>query len=216
MNFIELYQQKYDELYETHNTNIEHSFKLPIQYVENTDINSIIKNDLEMPEIYKKLVGDSILLDNWTSYYTTNKRFLKDTQSHITSMPKIIIDNSIVDSYKKFKSETSFIEKYQYIGLKMVRKLNYSSTFLHGLGLYNLASPLISLFTPLLVLIVPFIILKMKGIPITISIYIEFLKGIIKKNSMYTIFTNFNNINFQQKISTLISVMFIFSKFIQI
>jgi hypothetical protein len=65
---------------------------------------------------------------------------------------------------------------YQYIGLKMLRHFNYSSSFLHGLGLYNLASPVISLLTPLLVLIVPFIILKMKGIPISISIYIEFLK----------------------------------------
>jgi energy-coupling factor transporter ATP-binding protein EcfA2 len=163
-----------------------------------------------MPEIYKNLVGNSILLDNWSSYYTTNKSFLKDTQSHINSMPKIIIDNSIVDNYNKFKSETSFIEKYQYIGLKMLKHFNYSSTFLHGLGLYNLASPVISLLTPLLVLIVPFIILKMKGIPITIALYIEFLKTMIQKNSMYTLFTKFNEITFQQKMSAIVTIMFYF------
>ena len=211
MNLIDLYQQKYDELYETGiPEQCVETFKLPIQYIENNEINSIIKTDLEMPEIYKNLVGDSILLDNWSSYYTTNKHFLKDTQSHINSMPKIIIDNSIVDSYKKFKSETSFIEKYQYIGLKMLRHFNYSSTFLHGLGLYNLASPVISLLTPLLVLIVPFIILKMKGIPITISLYIEFLKTMIQKNSMYTLFTKFNDITFQQKMSAIVTIMFYF------
>ena len=211
MNLIDLYQQKYDELYETGlPEETVQSFKLPIQYIENNEINSIIKTDLEMPEIYKNLVGDSILLDNWSSYYTTNKSFLKDTQSHINSMPKIIIDNSIVDNYKKFKSETSFIEKYQYIGLKMLKHFNYSSTFLHGLGLYNLASPVISLLTPLLVLIVPFIILKMKGMPITISLYIEFLKTMIQKNSMYTLFTKFNEITFQQKMSAIVTIMFYF------
>lgn len=211
MNLIDLYQQKYDELYETGIPEqcIE-SFKLPIQYIENNEINSIIKTDLEMPEIYKNLVGESILLDNWSSYYTTNKSFLKETQSHISSIPKIVIDNSIVDNYKKFKSETSFIEKYQYIGLKMLRRCNYSSTFLHGFGLYNLASPVISLLTPLLVLIVPFIILKMKGIPITISLYIDFLKTMIQKNSMYTLFTKFNEITFQQKMSAMVTIMFYF------
>ena len=81
MNFIELYQQKYDELYETPITNIEHSFKLPVQYIENKEINSIIKTDLEMPEIYKHLIGDSILIDNWSSYYTTDKNFLYDNDS---------------------------------------------------------------------------------------------------------------------------------------
>ncbi len=211
MNLIDLYQQKYDELYEIGIPEQQtHLFKLPIQYIENNEINSIIKTDLEMPEIYKHLVGDSILLDNWSSYYTTNKNFLKDTQSHISSMPKIIIDNSIVSTYKNFKSETSFIEKYQYIGLKMLRHFNYSSSFLHGLGLYNLASPVISLLTPLLVLIVPFIILKMKGIPISISIYIEFLKTMMQKNSMYTLFTKFNEINFQQKMSAIVTIMFYF------
>ena len=211
MNLIDLYQQKYDELYETGiPEQCVETFKLPIQYIENNEINSIIKTDLEMPEIYKNLVGDSILLDNWSSYYTTNKSFLKDTQSHINSMPEIIIDNSIVEKYKKFKSETSFIEKYQYIGLKMLRHFNYSSTFLHGLGLYNLASPVISLLTPLLVLIVPFIILKMRGIPITISLYIEFLKTMIQKNSMYTLFTKFNDITFQQKMSAMVTIMFYF------
>jgi len=211
MNLIDLYQQKYDELYETGipEQSIQ-SFKLPIQYIENNEINSIIKTDLEMPEIYKNLVGDSILLDNWASYYTTNKSFLKDTQSHITTMPTIIINNTIVDSYKKFKSETSFIEKYQYIGLKMLKHFNYSSTFLHGFGIYNLISPVFSLLTPLLVLIVPFIILKMKGIPITISLYIEFLKTMIQKNSIYTLFTKFNDITFQQKMSAMVTIMFYF------
>jgi hypothetical protein len=186
------------------------SFKLPIEYLNHHSVNSIIKNDLELPFIYEHLIGNSILLENWSSYYTTNKEFLKESQTHIKKMPTIKTDNSILESYKQFKSETSFIEKYQYIGFKHLKQLNYSSFFLHGLGLYNLASPVLSLFTPLFVLIVPFIILKMKNIPITISLYIQFLKEMIQRNSIYTLFTKFNEVNFQQKISGLVTVFFYF------
>jgi len=211
MNLIDLYEQKYNELYETPQEYKEPiPFKLPIQYIENQEINNIIKIDLEMPQIYKHLVGDSLLLNQWSSYYTTNKDFLKETQRHIVSIPRIEIDNSILDTYRKFKGETSFVEKYQYIGLKLFKKFNYSTVFLHGLGLYNLSSPVISLFTPLLILIVPFIILKMKGIPITITNYIQFLKTLIQRNSIYTLFTQFNQISFQQRISSLITLMFYF------
>jgi len=211
MNLIDLYEQKYNELYETPEEYKESiPFKLPIQYIENKEINTIIKNDLEMPNIYKNLVGDSLLLNQWSSYYTINKEFLRETQRHIISIPTIETDNSILDTYRKFKGETSFIEKYQYIGLKLFKKFNYSSVFLHGLGLYNLSSPVISLFTPLLILIVPFLILKMKGIPITVSVYIEFLRSMIQRNSIYTLFTKFNEISFQQRVSSLITLMFYF------
>lgn len=212
MNLDELYK-KYDDLYETYEYKETTTFKLPIQYIENNElhlVNSIIQNDLEMPNIYKHLIGDSMLLENWSSYYTTNKSFLKETQKHIRTIPSIETNNSMIQEYRTFKSETSFIEKYQYIGLKLFKKFNYSSAFLHGLGLYNLSSPVISLFTPLLVLIVPFIILKMKGMPITIAIYIDFLKSMIQRNSIYTLFTKFNEVNFQQKMSTIVTIFFYF------
>jgi energy-coupling factor transporter ATP-binding protein EcfA2 len=211
MNLIEMYQQKLDDLYETtEEYKEEKNFKLPIEYIQYEKVNPIIQNDLEMPNIYKNLIGESLLLDNWSSYYTTNKEFLKETQKHIKACPSLEIDNTILEKYRLFKSETSFIEKYQYIGFKMLKKFNYSSVFLHGLGLYNLSSPVISLFTPLLVLIVPFIILKIKKVPVTLNIYIDFLKNMIKRNSIYTFLTKFNEISFQQKMSTIITVFFYF------
>jgi len=211
MNLFELYQQKYDEIYEKEPIKQKcEYFKLPIEYIKNETINEIIKNDLELSSTYKNLVGESIILNKWTSYYTTNKTFLKDTQKHIVSLPLIETNNSILISYNNFKGETSFIDKYQYIGIKMLKKLNYSTLFLHGLGLYNLAAPLISLFTPLFILIVPFIILKFRGIKINISDYIELLKMMIRKNSIYDFFTNFNQISSQQKMSAIITIFFYF------
>ena len=101
----ELYK-KYDELYETNEEYKEtNTFKLPIQYIENQEVNDIIKNDLEMPNIYKHLVGDSII--NWSSYYTTNKSFLKETQKHIQTIPSIETNNTMLEKYRKFKSKIS-------------------------------------------------------------------------------------------------------------
>jgi hypothetical protein len=65
MNLFDLYEQKYNELFDTETQyNESTSFKLPIQYINYEKINQIIKTDLEMPEIYKHLIGDSILLND--------------------------------------------------------------------------------------------------------------------------------------------------------
>ena len=110
--------------------------------------------------------------------------------------------------YKKFKEETNFVDRYQYISLKYFKHFNDSSLFLQCLGLFNLASPVLSLLSPLFILIVPFVILKMRGIPITINLYVTFLKELLKKNGFYTMITNFNSIPAQQKMSSIISVLF--------
>ena len=214
MDLFDLYQSKCDELYETISPTKEITFKMPIQYVNHSEINSIIKSDLELSKTYINLVSDSMLINNWTSYYTTNKQFLKDTQKHIANIkplePNVNVNVNILSEYTTFKSETSFIEKFNYIGLKMFKNLNYSPTFLHGLGLYNLAAPVISLFSPILALIVPFIILKLRRIPITISDYITFLKTMITQNSIYKLFTNFTEISAQQRMTTIITLFFYF------
>ena len=69
-------QVTYDSIY----------FKLPIEYSEHREINDIIRNDIELlptNNIYKHVIPDSILVNKWSTFYTTNKSFLKDTQQHI-------------------------------------------------------------------------------------------------------------------------------------
>ena len=83
------YDKKMNELYDIKKEIITYDssyFKLPIEYNDHGDVNEIIKNDIELlPDnnIYKHIIPNSILVDKWSSYYTNNKRFLKDTQSHI-------------------------------------------------------------------------------------------------------------------------------------
>ena len=208
------YDKKMNELYDIKKEVITYDssyFKLPIEYNEHGDVNMIIKNDIELlPDnnIYKHLIPNSILIDKWSSFYTNNKKFLKDTQSHIKHYKPTLSNVNMLEEYKLFKEETSFIERYQYVGLKWFRPLNGNTTFLQCLGMFNLASPLISLCSPLFVLIVPFVILKIRRIPITIDLYITFLTQLIKKNSFYKLFTEFSSLPAQQKMSSIVSILF--------
>ena len=186
-------------------------FKLPVELNDHGEINPIVKADLEMTidsNIYKYLLDDSLLIHKWSSFYSSDKYFLKDTQSHIKHY-RINESNPIMlDEYKKFKEENNFIDRYQYISFKFLKPLNESVLFLQFLSIFNLASPVLSLLSPLFVLIVPFLLLKIRGLPITISVYINILKQLMQKNNFYNVLTNFNSIPAQQKMSTMVSLLF--------
>jgi hypothetical protein len=209
------YEEKINDLFDCgkmNEVNYDTShFKLPIEYTSHGEINSIVKADLEMTtenNIYKHLMPDSLLIHKWSSYYSSSKSFLKDTQQHIRYYPKTDLNTTMIAEYKTFKEESNFVDKYQYISLKFLKPLNESTLFLQCLGMFNLASPVISLLSPLFILIVPFVILKLRGIPITIAIYISFLKQLLQRNGFYNMITNFNSIPMQQKMSSLISIFF--------
>jgi hypothetical protein len=189
-------------------------FKLPIEYISSSKIDDTVRKDLEIftsedetqpPNLYKKMIGDSLLIDKWSTLYTTDKRFLKDTQKCIkTYNVDSVNTEEISKNYHTFISETNFLDKYQYISIQAGEPLNRSSGFLHCLGLYNLGAPIFSLVAPLFILIIPFVILKARGIPITISKYIEFLKDILKGTSLYKLFMT--GMGMQQRISAIVSL----------
>lgn len=193
---------------------MEQVFKLPIEYTKCHTIDNIVRKDLEIfssedetqpQNLYKKLIGDSLLIDKWSSLYTSDKRFLKDTQKCIKRYKVESVDvNEFSMCYRDFITETNFIDKYQYIAFQSAQTLNKSATFLQCLGLYNLCAPIFSLLAPLLILIIPFIILKAKGIKITIDIYIQSLKDIMKTTSLYKLFMS--DIGSQQRISAIVSL----------
>jgi len=187
-------------------------FKLPIEYIEHREINDIIKEDIELvngeKHIYNHIMPGSILNNKWSSKYTTNKQFIKDTQSHIKYYLPENKKETIFNDYKVFKEETNFIDKYQYMGIKVLKPLNNYTLFLHFLGFFNLSSPALSLLSPLIALILPFFIFKLKGVPITISIYCSLIKKMITDNNFYRLFTNFTELPLQQKMSGIISIFF--------
>jgi hypothetical protein len=58
-------------------------FKLPIEFADPKTVSSIVQSDLEMSgplPLYQHLLGPSLLMEKWSSFYTTDVAFLKDSQ----------------------------------------------------------------------------------------------------------------------------------------
>jgi hypothetical protein len=205
-------QEQIDEMYlrgDSCRDEIDH--KLPIEYVEHETLSNVIRNDLELgpnEPLYKNIFPkSSILMPKWCSLYTKDTTFLKESQKCIKRYKCQTYDcSTFKTSYQDFIEETNFIDKYQFMGFKILEKFNNSSGFLHCLSLYNLTSPIFSLLSPLVMLLLPFMILKLQNIPITISGYINHLKNLFKNTSVYQLFFNFTSVSFQHRISAMFSL----------
>ena len=203
---------------------IDTTFKLPIDYLEPNDIKCVpesVSNDLELlntnengcQSVYDvtmlpKHCFAKQILPMWNRHYTTNTNFLKDTQKIIQRIELHKKNLSIVDKnfniedilpiWKNTKQNSFFHEKYNYLDWDMLKHLNHSESFLQILSCIHLLSPVISFVLPIFILIFPFIILKIQGIPITVSIYIDTLKSIAKNHAIGKILFNIGNLNWDK------------------
>jgi hypothetical protein len=185
-------------------------FNLPIYYLtDKQPLAEHIKTDLELiskrenaineeKTLYDIVFNSSSLYGKktiplWSQYYTSNKDFIKDSQRLIKGVKEDVINKTKQEEvdviWQEIKTETGFIEKYHYMDWKRFKGFNNSSSFLQILSLYNMTSPLISLTIPIFFLIFPFVILKIQGIPISLSKYIEILKMLFKQHQLGQIFT---------------------------
>ena len=131
-------------------------------------------NDTVLPLLLKKSV----------KYYTTDISFLEHSQkilknyfhpSHLTTAESYNFAG-ITKMWKDIRCDPEFKEKYGYIDFELLESLNTSPIFLQLMSMYNITSPIFSLFTPILILIIPLFILKARGLDISISEYIKILK----------------------------------------
>ena len=193
-------------------------FNLPIAYLtDKHTLSEHIKTDLELVSSKgEKTLYDTVFqpttiygkqtMPLWAEYYTANEDFIKDSQRLIKGLSvkgeRINRDSKHTDSnhtdsnqlevdtiWQEIQTETGFIEKYNYVDWQRFKIFNNNSTFLQLLSMYHMTSPLISLAIPIFFLIFPFIILKLKGIPLSISKYIEILKTLFKQHQLGQIFT---------------------------
>jgi uncharacterized protein YozE (UPF0346 family)/energy-coupling factor transporter ATP-binding protein EcfA2 len=186
-------------------------------------LNSLVANDLELttPPIedisgtiiapntmYEHLLKPrnffaSSLAPEWSRNFTTDTDFLKQTQDIIHNVDYISTENEecincdkFLKLWKDLKQDNShFMDKYSFIEWDIAAHLNESSSFLQALSFVNMASPALSFFIPILFLIFPFIILKIQGIPIDISTYVNTLKNIAKNHFIGSIIKNVQNIS---------------------
>jgi len=206
-------------------------FKSPIEY--NFKTKSIDKNIIETLELVKSIdsnevpiyqniyppfdIPTKINMEKSVSYYTTDSKYLKQTQQIIELIkPDEIISKSCDDidsvliNYKNIKSDTGFYEKYNYFDFNHLKPLNNNSNALGFISIYNIASPIISLCMPLLILLLPIIILKINKIEFNLLNYINILKPIVQQSSIGKLFMNYNESNDTQKIYLFASAFFYF------
>lgn len=217
---------------------IQTHFKLPILYNKSckTLDESVVK-DLELTEC---LDGVSKPIYNYLStptncfgkqvmsflplHYTTDKKFLKDTQHILKNMKDDDNDKDkdkdkdkdnddinhveILNMCESVKNNAGFKDKYCFLDWKHLEFLNKNEWFMQFSSMYNLSSPVLSFLFPVILLIVPFFIIKMQGNHISLDNYVEILKKLISNHAIGKVFTQFNSVDMQQKIYLLVSAGF--------
>ena len=144
-------------------------------------------------------------------YYTTDKKFLKDTQYILTRTEPLgsFQDyNHVVTMYDNIKNNTWFKDKYCFLDWEQLSHLNKIDWVMQFICMYNFSSPIVSLLFPVILLVLPFFVIKMQGNPISIDNYIVVLKQVIANHAIGKVFTQFNSVDTQQKIYLLISAGF--------
>lgn len=192
-------------------------FLLPIEYHNHDFLSESLRSDIEFQgdanliQHIMKSKGNhpSLLIDKWSSIYTTHKGYLKDNQTLLKSYKQHKNDmDSFISSYVDFKSEQNFLSKYQYIQFRRFFFLNSITGFLQFLALYNICSPLFSLLSPFLGLIVPYFIFYFKGIRMSFSDYLKMVKSMILNTTIIKNILHFKKDNLQQKMYSVVYLFF--------
>jgi hypothetical protein len=222
--------------------NINNIFKIPICYNEKVQkLNENIVTDLELVEsidkeespIYDNVFkpsnkSSSQVIKQIAQHYTTDIDYLKETQNLTNDINSEQLNtiynkhnvsdfeiNDTVSLWEEIKGDTGFCEKYLYIDWAFAKNLNKNPQFLQLMSLYNIASPILSLCLPIFVLIIPFIIIKLKGIELNGTQYIEILKKLIANHAIFKIFTQFHEVDNGQKMYLVLSSAFYLFSFYQ-
>lgn len=213
---------------------LHYPFKLPIRYLQEQSVrplSAVVAQDLELVQtvssgssgkeqsakhhsMYEHLFqpthpfGQS-MIHEWKKQFTTDTQYLQDTQQVIQElrpMDYTVDHKQLLQIWKDTKQDASFLEKYCYVEWDLLRSFNQSSAFLQVLSMANMMSPAISLVLPLLFLIFPLVILKLRGIPITFSMYIDVLKEIAKHHFIGKTLTNLASISWEKMAYLLITL----------
>jgi hypothetical protein len=193
------------------------TFKLPITYVPSDQLHTLsplVSSDLELATtMYDHLlkpthVFGKNLISEWNKQFTTHVPFLEDSQKVLRNMPLYLEQTTgseakcdkIIEIWKDTKQDIGFLEKYSYIEWDALRHLNESSTFLQTVSVINMTSPILSFIIPLIFLIFPFVLLKIQGVPIGFSTYIDVLKDIARHHFIGSMINNLQSISWNKLI----------------
>jgi len=208
---------------------INDHFKLPIFYnEERMELNKNITTDLELVKTVDPSGCNPLyhyafqpktefavkVIEQMPNYYTTDTKFLKDTQKLLSTFANGTLGEksgakpSVLEIWDEIKNDTGFKERYHYIDWPMWEYLNKSDYFLQIMSVYNLAAPVISLLVPFIILIIPFFVIKAKGLSVTVNEYVEILKSIASNHAIGKLFTKFHTVKMDEKVYILLSAAF--------
>ena len=162
------------------------------------------------------------MISEWNQQYTTYTPFLNDSQTMIKNTPEYhnsldkltvnpyIFDqdkcDKIMEIWQDTKEDPSFLEKYCYIEWDMLKQFNESSYFLQVMTVLNMTSPIMSFIIPILFFIFPFLLLKLRGIPISFSVYVQVLKEIAQHHFIGKSIGAFQSMSWDKVIYVLITL----------
>jgi len=197
-------------------------FRLPIAYLPETKrhaLSDIVVSDLELDRtaaptksssnksMYDVLFQPTTIfgkdmIQHWKRWYSSDPQFLKDTQDVVRTLPpksKDVDDRGMLDIWMETKESASdyFLEKYCFVEWDLLKFMNKSPAILQVLSVANMMSPAISLVMPFLFLLFPFLILKLRGIPITFSVYKSVLQDVARNHFIGKALTNLSSVSLE-------------------
>jgi len=195
-------------------------FKLPIQYLSKDlhILNPIVVSDLELsvtldntiPSIYHCTFSPDTsfalqVMPMFQTHFTTDISFLRDTQTVIENMDSFFDKDKyevncdlIQRQWTAVKHDPKFKETYGYLEWDFLDQYNQNATVLQSLTLANMLSPIMSFLLPILFILFPFVLLKIQGIPISLEMYFNILKGVAKDHFIGKAISIFESFTFQK------------------
>ena len=192
-------------------------FKLPIAYVDPKHLHSlsdVVVQDLELAEGKERSMYDVLfkptnvfgkdMIQQWKRHYSSDPEYLRKTQTviqQVSDYPETPVDaQAMREIWRETKESASdyFLEKYCFVEWDWLKFLNKSPAVLQILSVANMMSPVISLVMPFMFLLFPFLILKLRGIPITFSVYRDVLQDIARNHFIGKALTNLASLSIEK------------------
>jgi hypothetical protein len=135
------------------------------------------------------------MIPYWAKQHTSDIVYLKDTRQVLQEMPKYkellgehgntnntkpLNTSKLIEIWESTKGDEGFMDRYSYIDWNMLKYVNESEQFLQIYSMAQILSPVFSLLLPFVFLLVPFFLLKLRGVSITPSSYINTILAITK------------------------------------
>ncbi len=192
-------------------------FRLPIQYNKQVcKVTDEISTELEIQKVYEVLcptknAHDTSILKDISHHYTTDVKYLQDTQNLLKeykTQPADVLpietncEENLYNTVEELKEELQidqFLSKYGLIDYDHFEYLNNLENVLQAMTLYTIVSPLITVATPLIIIVVPFFILQLRYSQLTWDLYMMVLKDVGKSNPFIRMITQYGESTTEQK-----------------